>query len=174
MSTSAMRLGFATTALLCLALPAFAQSEPSDRITLSPEQYGQIFCLASLGNDMTPIEAMLTPVLNAEIADADIKESLFVHNAPEETSPLAYGLPWRSVRDYADGCTVGAVAIQQGEASVEIRYSFSQHPDAAYTDTLLLGQVFSAPNMPQLWRLDDIILANDQTFTGILISAFEP
>jgi len=169
-----MRLGLAA-ALLTFALPAFAQGEPSDQpITLSPEQFGQIFCIASLGNDMTPIEAMLTPVLNAAIAEADINESLAVHRAPDEKPPLGDGLPWRSVPDYADGCTVGTVNIHDAEASVEIHYSFSQHPDAGYTDTLLLAQVFSTAGMPQVWRLDDIILANDQTFTGTLISAFNP
>jgi hypothetical protein len=170
-----MRFGVATAALLTLALPAFAQAEPSDQpIALSPEQLGQIFCIASLGNDMTPIEAMLTPQLNAAIAEADINESLAIYRAPDEKPPLGDGLPWRSVPDYADGCTVGAANIHDAEASVEIHYGFSQHPDAGYTDTLLLAQVFSLPDRPQIWRLDDIILANDQTFTGTLISAFAP
>jgi hypothetical protein len=169
-----MRLALAA-ALLTLALPAFAQAEPLDQpITLSPEQLGQIFCIASLGSDMTPIEAMLTPALNAAIAEADINESLAAQRFPDKKSPLSDGLPWRSVPDYADGCSVGTANIHDAEASVEILYSFSQHPDAGYTDTLLLAQVFSTTGMPQVWRLDDIILANDQTFTGTLTSAFAP
>ena len=174
MRKPATRLCLATAALLALALPAFAQAEPTTEITLSPEQLAQIFCIASLGNDMTPIEAMMTPRLNAEVAAADINESLAVHRAPEQKSPLSDGLPWRSVRDYADGCTVGAAAIHDAEASVEIHYSFSQHPDAGYTDTLLLGQIYSTAGKPHVWRLDDIILANDQTFTGALVTAFAP
>ena len=170
-----MRLGLALAALLALVLPVFAQAEPSDQpITLSPEQLGEIFCIASLGNDMTPIEAVLTPQLNAEVAAADINESLAVHRSPDKKGPLSDGLPWRSVRDYADGCTVGTASIHDAEASVEIHYSFSQHPDAGYTDTLLLAQVYSTAGRPQVWRLDDIILANDQTFTGTLVSAFAP
>ncbi|MEO8686217.1 MAG: hypothetical protein ABI414_15425 [Devosia sp.] len=175
MSKPATRLGLATAALLTLALPTFAQAEQSDQMAvISPEQLGQIFCIASLGNDMTPIEAMLTPVLNAEVAAADINESLAVHRSPDKKGPLSDGLPWRSVPDHADGCTVGTSNVHGAEASVEIHYSFSQHPDAGYTDTLLLAQVYSTAGRPQVWRLDDIILANDQTFIGTLVSAFEP
>jgi hypothetical protein len=170
-----MRLAIAVTALLALALPAFAQvqTEGDDApIVLSPEQLGQIFCIASVGNDMTPIEAMVTPKLDSAIAEANGKETLAIQNLPDEMPPLGDGLPWRSMQDYADGCTVGAVTVHDGEASVEIHYSFAQYPETNYTDTLLLAQVFPGPDLPAVWRLDDIILANDQTFTGTLTAAF--
>ena len=121
---------------------------------------------------MTPVEAMLTPPLNAAIAEVDIKQSVAIHRAPDEKPPLGDGLPWRSFPDYADGCAVGAAIVHDTEASVEIHYSFKDHPDAGYSDTLLLTLVFSAPGMPEVWRIDDIILANDQTFTGTLTAAF--
>ena len=45
-------------------LPAQAQM-----ITITPDQIGQIFCIGSLGNDMAPVEALLTPDLAAAVAE---------------------------------------------------------------------------------------------------------
>lgn len=165
-----MNLHLALAALALAATPALAQTE---MVTIPPDQIGQIFCIASLGNDMAPVEALLTPHLTAAIATAETRNAAIAAAAPGDKPPLGDGLPWRSFPDYADGCVVGTVTTHPAEASVEIRYSFKDYPDANYTDTLLLLPVEIEAGLAPFWRIDDIILANDQTMTGTLLSAFD-
>ncbi|WP_375451517.1 hypothetical protein [uncultured Devosia sp.] len=162
-----MKLHLALLAFAALSTPALAQTRG-----LSPEQIGQIFCFASLGDDMAPAQALLTPKLTAAIATAETRNAVIQARAPDEKPPLGDGLPWRSFPDHADGCRVGTVTTHAAEAGVEIRYSFTDYPDANYTDTLLLVPVETETGLPPAWRIEDIVLANDQSFVGTLTSIF--
>ena len=149
---------------LFLAQPSHAQM-----VTISPEQIGQIFCIGSLGNDMAPVEALLSPGLQALIADAWEKNAAFESAHPGDKPPLGDGLPWRSYPDYADGCTVGAISGDATSTSVEIRYAFKDYPDAGYTDQIVL---VPAADQPGAWEIDDIHLMDDLTLSTILAEAF--
>lgn len=157
-------------ALLGPALPAQAQM-----VTITPEQVGQIFCIGSLGNDMTPVEAMASEDLRSLIAFSFERNTEFELANPGEKPPLGDGLPWRSWTDYADGCAVGPVVVADLVARVPINYSFSDYPDASYTDHLiLLPAYYEVQGDPLIWRIDDIELRDGQTMRSILGTVFEP
>jgi hypothetical protein len=161
----------ATSAILPLillsALPAQAQM-----VTISPEQIGQIFCIGSLGNDMAPVEALLTPDLSAVVADAWVKDAAFESANPGDKPPLGDGLPWRTWTDYADGCTVGEVTTETGGTRVHIGYTFAEYPDANYDNVLILKQVEPADLTAAVWRIDDIDLLDAVTFRSAIAGAF--
>jgi hypothetical protein len=154
--------------LLLSALPAQAQMP-----TIEPEQIGQIFCIGSLGNDMAPVEAMLSDDLSVTVANAWARNAGFVEQAPDEKPPLGDGLPWRTYPDYADGCTVGEALMEREMASVVINYTFSDYPDANYSNELILRPTTFADGAPLVWRIDDIDLGNGQTFRSALAGAFQ-
>ncbi|MEO5807273.1 hypothetical protein [Devosia sp.] len=162
-----MRLPLAIAAFAALALPASAQM-----ITLSPDQVGQIFCIGSVGNDMSPVEAaLLTPDLQKAIAAAWAKSDAYEKANPGDMPPLGDGVPWRTAPDYADGCTVGAVAITGDTATVPLNYTFKDYPDANYTDTLDLRKVVVETGFDPYWRIDNIEYAEKPgTLTQALIS----
>lgn len=151
---------------LLLAAPALAQ----DYIIMSPEQIGQIFCISRLGNDMAPIEAILTPELTAAIADADTKNAAYEDRYPGEKPPLGDGLPWQAAPDYAAQCTVGQATLMMDEASVKIEYGFPEYPSANFADTLMLKLV-EGEYGEKVWRIDNIIFA-DGNMRDVLVSAF--
>ncbi len=155
--------------LLASALPAQAQM-----VTITPDQIGQIFCIGSLGNDMAPVEALLTPDLAAAVADAWTKNAAFEAAHPGDKPPLGDGLPWRTWPDYADGCTVADGEVEREEASVVINYTFTEYPDANYSNFLVLRPVTMADGAQIIWRIDDIDLGEGQTFRSILAGAFAP
>jgi hypothetical protein len=164
-----MRLPLLLTTLIILTLPAHAQMA-----IITPEQIGQIFCIGSLGNDMAPVEPLLTPALSAAIADAEARNEMIQKAAPDEKPPLGDGLPWRSWSDYADICEVQAITATDDEARVPIQYRFTQYPDANYTNTLVLKPVQVAPGAPPYWRIDDIDFGEGRTMAGTLKAAFAP
>lgn len=149
--------------VLLSALPAQAQM-----VTISPEQIGQIFCIGSLGNDMAPVEALLTRDLSAVIADAWIKDAQAEAANPGDKPPLGDGLPWRTYPDYADGCSVGEVTMLGESAQVKIAYRFSDYPDANYTNLLILKPVAPADGTADQWRIDDIDILDAKTEAGAL------
>lgn len=152
----------ALAALLLLpATPFAAESTPAD--------FGATFCKASLEDDMSSVEAVLTPDLANVIAEAEKKNAEIQAAAPDEKPPLGDGLPWRSWTDYADGCEVGPITEEADKTLVEIRYSFTTSPDANYADQLVL--IPDAEDTVS-WQLDDIKLNDGMTLRSILAGAF--
>lgn len=136
----------------------------------TPADFGAAFCQGSIDNDMSAIEAALTPDLAKIVAEAEEKNAKIQAAAPNEKPPLGDGLPWRSWQDYADGCEVGDITEESGATLVEIRYSFTTSPEANYADQLVL---FPATPGDESWQLDDIRLIDGMTLRSILADAFE-
>lgn len=159
---------FAAAAALCLlATPSFAQM-----VTISPGQIGEIFCIARLGNDMAPVEGLLTAELTAAIAEAEAKNDAIQQAHPDEKPPLGDGIPWQAFPDYAAECKVGAITLEADRAVVDIAYGFPDYPDADFTDHLQLILV-AQPNLPQLlWRIENLGYATEGDLRSVLISAF--
>jgi hypothetical protein len=166
-----MRLLLTTTLLMAPALPALAQDEMP---TLRADQYGEIFCLARLGNDMGPVTGILTPGLTAAIAEAEAKDTEWAAANPGEKPPLGDGIPWQSWPDYAPKCEVGNVTLNTDDtAAVEIRYEFPDTPHAEYNDTLLLKLVDTEGYGLRHWRIDNIRYEDGTDLVASLIAAFE-
>ncbi len=155
--------------LLASALPAQAQMP-----TIEPEQIAEIFCIGSVGNDMAPVEALFSDDLRALVAEAWEKNAAFEAAHPGDKPPLGDGLPWRTWPDYADGCTAGEGMAEREMATVAVNYTFSEAPDANYSNELILRPASLADGAPLVWRIDDIDLGEGQTFRSILAGAFEP
>ncbi len=164
---------YRTVAFACIALalgsaPAFAQMR-----TLSPEDVGGIFCISRIGNDMAPVQGLLTPGLAQAIADAEQKDLEWAIANPGEKPPLGDGIPWQATADHAPECTVGLVGPSQGEAWVEITYSFPAAPDATFTDRLHLIEVDRPTYSVGAWRIDNIVYPDGDDLRAVLISAFD-
>jgi len=159
---------FVAAAAFCLvATPSLAQM-----VTISPEQIGEIFCIARLGNDMAPVEGLLTAELTAAIAEAEAKNDAIQKAHPDEKPPLGDGIPWQAFPDYAAECKVGTVTLEADRASVDIAYGFPEYPDANFTDQLQLIRV-AQPNLPEpLWRIENLGYANGGDLRSVLVSAF--
>lgn len=151
-----------------VAAPAQAQM-----VTITPTQIGQIFCIGSLGNDMAPVEAVLSPDLSVFVANAWARNAGFVEQAPDEKPPLGDGLPWRTWQDYADGCLVGVAEEKGDDAFVIIGYSFSEYPRANYENTLVLTRVLpDTGGSEPVWRIDDIDLGDGLSMRSAISGAF--
>ena len=155
--------------VLLTSLPAQAQM-----VTISPEQIGQIFCIGSLGNDMAPVEALLTPELSAAIAEAYAVSDAYEAANPGDKPPMGDGVQWRSWQDYADGCTVTSGMTETDNATIEINYSFATEPAANYSNTLVLKPVVITDGMQPFWRIDDIALGEGHTLRQALTDAILP
>lgn len=162
-----------TVALLPLILVS-GRSAAAETITLSPDQIGQIFCISSLGNDMAPVEALLSADLAAIVADAWLKNAAFEAASPGDKPPLGDGLPWRTWPDYADGCTVTDGDVTPEAATALINYSFAGAADANYINTLRLTPATLADGVTLAWRIDDIDLGEGRTMRSLLAEAFAP
>ena len=136
----------------------------------TPADFGAAFCKGGIDNDMSAIEAALTPDLAKVVAEAEAKNAEIQAAAPDEKPPLGDGLPWRSWPDYADGCEVGTITEDAGKTLVEIRYSFTSSPDANYADHLVLIPPATGTDS---WQLDDIKLIDGMTLRSVLAGAFE-
>lgn len=155
--------------MLSASLPAQAQMA-----TIEPEQIAEIFCIGSVGNNMAPVEALLSPDLKALVAQAWEMNAAYETANPGDKPPLGDGLPWRTWPDYADGCTAGEGVAEREMATVAVNYTFSEAPDANYSNDLILRPATLADGEPLVWLIDDIDLGEGQTFRSILAGAFEP
>jgi hypothetical protein len=159
------------TALACLAAPAFA--DDAGPIKLSPLQIGQVFCIGRLGNDMTPVEAILTPSLQQAIAAADKRNAAWAKKHPGDEPPLGDGLPWQSTPDYAETCTASHPTASPAQAGVSIDYAYPDVPDSAFSDVLKLQLIKDRHLDDTAWRIDDITLSDGRTMRGELLAAFK-
>ena len=155
--------------LFLTALPAQAQMA-----TITPEQIGEIFCIGGLANEMELVEPLLSLDLKAAIAEAYARNAAYEAANPGDKPPLGDGLPWRTWPDYADGCTVADGTVEREEATVVINYTFSDYPDANYSNHLVLRPASFADGTTVVWRIDDVELGEGRTLRSTLISAFEP
>ena len=163
------RSALTALAAIAFAVPtAHAQDGPA---ILVPDQIGQIFCLARLGNDMAPVEALLTPDLAGAIEEALYRDSEIAAMHPDEKPPLGDGIPWQTYQDYAAECMVKQVSYEMDEARVWIDYGFPEAPDANFTDTLHL-KLIGGPQGWNVWRLDNISFAADGDLRTSLVMAF--
>jgi hypothetical protein len=154
--------------LLLSALPAQAEM-----ISITPEQVGEIFCISSLGNDMTPTGAMLTDGLKSVIDDAFERSNAYELAHPGDKPPMGDGVPWRTYPDYADGCTVGEATIKDLVATVPINYTFSEYPEANYSNNLILLPSYPENGPPYIWRIEDVDLGDGNTLRGFIAGTFE-
>lgn len=162
-------LAFAGLALALTTLPAAAQM-----VTISPAQIGEIFCISRLGNDMAPVQGLLTPALGQVIADAEKKDADWAAANPGEKPPLGDGIPWQTYQDYAPQCVVGTVDPMMDEAWVDLNYAFPDAPDANFTDRLHLVQVEEPTQSEPVWRIDNVEYFNDGgDLRSTLVSAFQ-
>jgi hypothetical protein len=138
---------------------------------MTPEQIGQIFCMSRLGNDMAPVEAILTPELTTAIADAETKNTAYEERNPGEKPPLGDGLPWQDAPDYAAECKVGQATLMMDEASVRIDYGFPEYPAGNFTDTLML-KLIPGEYGENVWRIDNVVFA-DGNMRDLLVLAFD-
>jgi hypothetical protein len=163
-----MRLPLAAI-LLAIATPAFAQDE---MVTLQPAQFGEIFCMARLGNDMGPVAGILTPALTTTIADAEAKDAAWAAANPGDKPPLGDGIPWQTWPDYAPRCTVGPVTVSAMTAEVPINYDFPSTPHAEYSDTLLLEKTTIDAYGTTVWRIGNLRYAEGGDLRAALLTAF--
>ena len=165
------RLQFATAVSFVLLAAIPAHAEP---ITLTPEQVGHIFCISRVGNDMAPVEGLLTAELASAIAEAEAADAAWAAANPGEKPPLGDGIPWQSYQDYAAICTAGAATLMMDEASVPITYAFPEWPDAGFTDYLRLRLVDTGVIGYRVWRIDNLAYGTDGDLRSSLRLAFMP
>ncbi len=158
-------------ALIACAAGAAAPAAGTEAFIITPEQLGQIFCIARLGNDMAPIEGMLTPGLASDIAVANAANDAWAAANPGEKPPLGDGIPWQSWPDYAPQCSVGEASYEMDEAGVAIEYAFPAEPDANFTDTLRLKLIEGQYGW-RVWRLDNVAYEVGGDLRTALVSAF--
>jgi hypothetical protein len=161
-------LALAGLALAITALPAAAQMH-----TLSPEDVGGIFCISRIGNDMGPVQGLLTAGLTKVIDDAEVENVAWAAANPGDKPPLGDGIPWQAWPDYAPECTVGLVGPAQGEAWVDITYSFPASPEAGFTDQLHLVAVEMPNQSGTVWRIDNVVYAEGGDLRSALTGAFD-
>ncbi len=161
-------VALAGIALALTATPVSAQMH-----TLSPEDVGGIFCISRIGNDMAPVEGLLTVGLAQAIAEAQSKDAAWAAANPGDKPPLGDGIPWQAWPDYAPECTVGLVGPSQDEAWVQITYTFPASPDATFTDRLHLLEV-EAPSQPgKVWRIDNLAYSEGGDLRELLTTIFD-
>jgi hypothetical protein len=166
------RIAFAASLALTIAsaAPALAQDGP---VTLAPDQVAQIFCIARIGNDMAPVEGLLTPGLAAAIAEAEAKDAAWAAANPGDKPPLGDGIPWQSWPYYAPECTAGQTLYEMDESRVRVHYVFPDAPAADFSDTLYL-KLIPGPYGWNVWRIDDVAYSTDGGLRTALIVAFMP
>lgn len=156
--------------LVLSALPAQAQEQ---MVTITPEQIGQIFCIGRLGNDMSPVSGVMNDDLTSLIEDAFAGSNAYLDSHPGEKPPMGDGVRWSTFPDYADGCAVGGASVRDLVAYVAINYTFSDYPEANYSDTLVLLPSYPENGPPYVWRLFDIQLSDGTTTREFLTAAIE-
>jgi hypothetical protein len=162
------------TALLATAFPALADETDAGPTKLTPLQIGQIFCISRAGNDMAPVEAIVTPSLKAAITKADALDAAWEKKNPGEKPPLGDGLPWQASPDYTANCTAGDSATMGKDARVDINYVFADDPSGNYTDVLELKPVIDKTIGDTVWRINDVLFTDKTTMQQQMIDAFKP
>ena len=162
-------------ALLLVALPFPAFADDADGPTrLSPQQIGDIFCITRLGNDMAPVEAIITPSLKKAIAKADALDAAWEKKNPGEKPPLGDGIPWQSSQDYAPKCVADHATATADAATVSINYNFPDDAAANFTDVLQLKPVPDPEMGDKIWRIDDVGFPDKTDMRQNMIDAFKP
>jgi hypothetical protein len=162
-------------ALLALPFPAFADdAADTGPIKLSPQQIGDIFCITRVGNDMAPVEAIITASLKKAIAKADALDAAWGKKNPGEKPPLGDGIPWQSSPDYAPKCMADHASLEMDEARVSINYTFPDDAGANFTDVLHLKLVPDPIMGDKIWRIDDVTFPDKTSMRQELIDAFKP
>lgn len=160
---------FVAAAALCLvAAPSLAQM-----VTISPEQIGQIFCISRLGNDMAPVEGLLTADLTATIAEAEAKNDAIQKAHPDEKPPLGDGIPWQNYPDQADDCRASTLQTTSTTVLVSINYTFKAAPEANFTDALRIEQVDDPGSDGKVWRIDNVEYDIGSDLRSVLETAFQ-
>lgn len=158
-----MSRGYIFTALL-FVMPSGVLAQDA----LTTLELGTQFCsLVQEGEQSITLDALLSPSLAGAVSAALARNDAIQAAAPDEKPPLGDGIPWMSWPDRPDTCTVGAAAPGDHEAILPISYGFNNAPQAAYTDSLVLVQEGGT------WRVDDVILINEQHLRTILETAFQ-
>ena len=160
-------VALAGIALALTIAPASAQMH-----TLSPEDVGGIFCISRIGNDMGPVQGLLTTGLAQAIATAEQKDADWAAANPGDKPPLGDGIPWQAWPDYAPECTVGLIGPSKGEAWVDITYTFPDTPEASFTDRLHLVEVERPTHATGAWRIDNVEYAEGSDLRTVLKEAF--
>ena len=163
------RLILAFAALPLIATPAFAEMA-----TVAPEKFGEIFCIARIGNDDGILRGVLSDELRTLIDYSEARNDSIAQANPEEKPPLGDGIPWSSFPDYAAECSIGSVAVERQSARVVVDYGFPAEPGANYSDTLHLRLV-AHPYDPDtgIWRLDDVAYTTSGSLRQALTSVFD-
>ncbi|MEO8882150.1 MAG: hypothetical protein ABI377_01835 [Devosia sp.] len=165
---------FLIAVLFASALPALADDATSGPTKLTPLQIGQVFCISRVGNDMAPVEAIVTPSLKQAIAKADALDAAWQKKNPGEKPPLGDGLPWQASPDYTANCTASDSATTGKDARVNISYSFADDPAGNYTDVLELKPELDKDIGDNVWRIDDVMFADKSTMRQQMVDAFKP
>jgi hypothetical protein len=171
-------LRYLSSALLLtafIAYPALAEDDApaGQMVVLKADQIGQIFCLSRTGNDDAVISGILTDDLDTRLEAARDRNDAWAKQNPDEKPPLGDGIPWQSAADAADTCDIGLVTLSKTDARVEIKYAYTDYPDANYVDTLILKKVPIAGMDVGYWRIDDIIYPDGTDMKAVLVSAFD-
>jgi hypothetical protein len=148
-------------AVLAFATPSAALADNS-----TAEALAGTFC-AAMVDGMTDPVTLVTPDLGEAIATALARNAEIQAAAPDEKPPLGDGVPWASWPDKPDACETEVTEAYDGAAMVNVTYSFTDAPDANYTDTLVLMQGEAG------WAIDDVVLMDNQTLRGLIETAFD-
>lgn len=132
--------------------------------------FGADFCAGRMADDMSSIEARLSPDLAAVLAAAMLRNDEIQAAHPDEKPPLGDGIPWSSWPDQPDACAVTATAHSATHSGITIRYSFADEPEADYEDTLV---VMPDPAGAQELLLDDVLFVDDLNLSDLLRTVTE-
>lgn len=102
------------------------------------EETAKAFCATRITGDNEAVKPLLTPSLLAEVNEAERRNDVIQKANPDEKPPFGDGIPYQSFPDTPSACTVVGVAEKAGKFEAGVKYTFTEYPDAAWTDTLVL------------------------------------
>lgn len=150
--------------VLPLALAALLSAAPAALAAPAAEAVALAFCDAVRASDEAAAEALMTPDLQAAIAQVRAADAEFRTAHPDDKPPLGDGLRLTAFPDGLQSCTPEAATAD----SVDLVYAPGLDPAATWRDRLIL---VAAPDGGAL--IADIFYAPDQTsgFSGWLKEA---
>ena len=166
-----MRRTLAVLILALSTLPGIARADDDGPIKLSPQQIGDIFCIGIVGNDMAPVEAIITTPLRKAIDKANKLNDVYMKKNPGEAPPMD-GLPWQDSADYTPQCHALNPSIGKDSARVELDYSFPDDAAANFTDQLILKAVPDPEMGGTKWRIDDVQFRDGTDMLHAMTEAF--